>query len=99
MMYISLSWAGFLTLLSCRNEGPFWESLPGVQLAGAFVFSVAATTLLGAFMKVDSVSFWACPPTHIALTLLFNLLMFLVLDFVKVLALQVLGRLGGGDWE
>ena len=99
MMYISLSWAGFLTLLSCRNEGPFWESLPGVQLCCAFVVSVAATTLIGGLLKADAVSFWACPPTYIALTLLFNLLMFLVLDLVKVIALHLIARLEGrNDW-
>jgi len=99
MMYISLSWAGFLTLLSCRNEGPFWESLPGVQLCGAFVVSIGATTLIGGLLKADAVSFWACPWAHIAVTLLFNLLMFIVLDFCKVLANHALDRLdGGADW-
>ena len=54
MMYISLSWAGFLTLLSARNEGPFWSSMPGMHLAGAFVFSISATTLIGAGVLVGA---------------------------------------------
>ena len=84
MMYISLSWAGFLTLLSARNDGPFWTSLPGAHLGAAFLVSIAATTLIGGLLKADSISFWACPIGYIGVTLLYNLAAFLVLDFFKV---------------
>ena len=57
-MYISLSWAGFLTLLACRNEGFFWESPPGKELALAFLFSTGATTLLGGLLKAEAIA-WA----------------------------------------
>ena len=88
--------AGFLTLLSARNDGPFWTSLPGPHLAGAFVFSVSATTLIGALLKADSIAFWACPIGHIGVTLLYNLAMFLVLDIVKVRSRPSHSRKSGG---
>jgi len=95
MMYISLSWAGFLTLLACRNEGFFWESLPGKELAIAFVISIGATTLLGVLLKVDSIAFWAAPPEIVLLTLVWNVLAFFLLDFVKALTIAFLDRLEG----
>ena len=88
--------ADFLTLLSARNDGPFWTSLPGPHLAGAFVFSVSATTLIGALLKADSIAFWACPIGHIGVTLLYNLAMFLVLDIVKVRSRPSHSRKSGG---
>ena len=97
MMYISLSWAGFLTLLSARNEGPFWSSMPGMHLSAAFVFSVCATTLIGALLKEDDISFWACPIEYIGVTLLYNLCAFVVLDFFKVVANKVLDRIQAAD--
>ena len=54
MIYISLSWSGFLTLLSARNDGPFWTSPPGAHLLCAFAFSVTATALIGGLLKVHS---------------------------------------------
>jgi hypothetical protein len=56
MIYISLSWAGFLTLLSARNDGPFWTAPPGAHLLCAFAFSVTATALIGGLLKVYSFS-------------------------------------------
>mmetsp|Transcript_48495 Transcript_48495/g.127965 ORF Transcript_48495/g.127965 Transcript_48495/m.127965 type:complete len:155 (+) Transcript_48495:1-465(+) len=48
-------------------------------------------------MKPAAVSFWACPPAHIAVTLLYNLIMFFVLDFAKVVALHLLDRIDTGS--
>jgi len=95
MMYISLSWAGFLTLLACRNEGFFWESLPGKELAVAFVCSIGATTLLGVFLKVDAIAFWATPPPVVLVTLVWNILAFFILDFVKAVASIALDHIEG----
>merc|ERR1711865_508785 len=39
MMYASLSWAGFLTLLAARTEGYFFERRPGNMLSGAAFLS------------------------------------------------------------
>jgi len=97
MMYISLSWAGFLTLLSARNEGPFWTSLPGAHLTCAFAVSIAATALIGGLLKDDSIAFWACPIGYIGVTLLYNLAAFLVLDAVKVLANSLFDRIEAAD--
>jgi len=88
---------GFLTLLSARNEGPFWSSMPGAHLCGAFVFSISATTLIGALLKEDSISFWACPIEYIGVTLVYNLLAFVVLDFFKVVANKTLDRVQRTD--
>ena len=84
MMYISLSWSGFYTLLSARNEGPFWTSLPGIHLCVAACLSFGATALLGGLIQSDSISFYACPIGYIGVTFLYDLTMFFVLDFVKV---------------
>ncbi len=99
MMYISLSWAGFLTLLSARNEGPFWTSVPGLHLGVAFLVSIGATTLIGALFRFDAISFWACPLPVIGVTLLYNLAMFLVLDLVKVMANLFLDHLQLADGQ
>jgi H+-transporting ATPase len=95
MMYISLSWAGFLTLLACRNEGFFWESLPGKELFVAFCVSIGATTLLGSLLKADSISFWATPFPVVLITLIYNLLAFFILDFVKAVANWSFDRIEG----
>ena len=95
MMYISLSWAGFLTLLACRNEGFFYESLPGKELAGAFVASIGATTLLGSLLKADSIAFWATPAPVILVTLVWNILAFFILDAVKAFASALLDTIEG----
>ena len=99
MMYISLSWAGFLTLFACRNEGFFWESLPGKQLALAFAGSVGATALLGGLLKADTISFWACPSEVIAITLLWNVAAFFILDGVKAVANMLLNRIEAASAE
>jgi len=84
MMYISLSWAGFLTLMSGRAESFFFESAPGFQLACAMSFSLIVTLLLGAFLKSTTISFQGCPWPYIGCTFLWNVFAFLVLDCIKV---------------
>jgi H+-transporting ATPase len=84
MMYISLSWAGFLTLLSGRTEGPFYEQRMGNLLLIAFFISVFASLMFGGFLTSLKIDFIACPWPYIGVTFLYNVLMFIVLDLVKV---------------
>ena len=84
MMYVSLSWAGFLTLMSGRCEGPFWEQRPGGLLMTAFIISFVVSMLFGGLLKSTKIDFIACPWEYIGVAFLYNMLMFLVLDFVKV---------------
>jgi hypothetical protein len=84
MMYISLSWAGFLTLMAGRAESFFFESMPGNQLACAMSFSLIVTTLFGGFLKSTTISFQGAPWDYIGVTFLWNVFAFLVLDCIKV---------------
>jgi H+-transporting ATPase len=92
MMYVSLSLSGFFTLFACRNEGFFWESMPGKELCIAFLGSATATTLLGGLLRADSIAFWACPWEVIAITIGWNVLAFFVLDAVKAGVITVIHK-------
>jgi len=83
MMYISISWASFFTLLSVRTDTWFLESVPGTALIAAFIFSIAITAVIGFSLKSRNISFYPCPPDFIGVTLVFNIIAFLVLDFCK----------------
>jgi len=83
LMYVSLSWAGFLTLMAGRCEGFFFESAPGGMLAGAMTFSMIVTALFGGFLKSTNIGFQAAPWSYIGVAFLWNVFAFLVLDVVK----------------
>jgi len=83
LMYISLSWAGFLTLMAGRTETYFFESAPGGMLAMAMTFSLVVTVLFGGFLKSTKIGFQAAPWPYIGVCFLWNVFAFLVLDLVK----------------
>ena len=88
LMYISLSIAGMLTLMSARAHSFFWESLPGTHLLVAAALSIGVTVVLGGAIKSTAIEFQGASPhgnwDYIGVCILYNLFAFLVLDAVKV---------------
>jgi len=88
LMYISVSVAGMLTLLSGRARSFFWESLPGTHLLVAGFMSIIITLLLGGLIKSSSIEFQGCTPDgnwdYVGVALLYNAFGFICLDIVKV---------------
>jgi len=92
LMYVSLSWAGFLTLMSGRCEGWFFESAPGGMLAASMTFSMFITAIFGGCLKTTDIGFQAAPWSYIGVCFLFNGFAFLILDVIKVLLLPHIDR-------
>jgi H+-transporting ATPase len=90
LMYASISWAGFLVLMSVRVQGHFWKmftdatSRPDPLLLGAFLFGTSMTLVIAGTCMSANVDFWAAPWPYLGVAALYNLLAFVMVDTVKV---------------
>jgi len=84
LMYVSLSWAAFFTLMSGRCEGAFFETPPDVRLQVAMAFSMITTAVIGGMFKSAHFGFQAAPWEYIAVCFAWNMFAFFVLDTIKV---------------
>jgi len=92
MMYASLSWAGFLTLLAARTEGYFFERRPGNMLSGAAFLSFIVSMLFSVYLRSAKIDFFGAPWVYIAVAMLYNVIAFILLDIVKVFCNKLLVR-------
>jgi hypothetical protein len=90
LMYASLSWAGFLVLMSVRVQGHFWNMFyqpatrPDPLLLGAFCFGTTMTLLIAGTCDSSVVDQWSAPWPYIGVAGVYALFTFVVVDTIKV---------------
>jgi H+-transporting ATPase len=89
MMYLKISLSGFLTLFAARNQGPFYEVMPGKLLMFAFFVAVFASTALAVTWPFGEGA-KSIDAKLAVLVWLYCLFWFLIQDLFKVISYKIM---------